>query len=156
MYIRRTKTKTLDQGGGYYTYRIVESTRVEGRVLQRTLLNLGKDFPIAEEQWPLLCKRIEQLMEQPTHRQTELFPLSDELGQRLESAAQHYSVLILRKLSRRSEQGSDPATKKLEEPDYHTGQISIIWKLSSRVVQVLKHLSTLRLCNSVWEKNYSN
>ncbi|MGH8475272.1 MAG: hypothetical protein ACRESZ_02190 [Methylococcales bacterium] len=48
MYIRRTKTKTLDQGRAY-SYRIVESTRVDGRVKQRTLLNLGKDFPIPED-----------------------------------------------------------------------------------------------------------
>ena len=46
MYIRRTKTKTLDKGEAYFTYRIVESVRLGKQVKQRTLLNLGKDFAI--------------------------------------------------------------------------------------------------------------
>ena len=100
MYIRRTKTKTLDEGGGYYSYRIVESIRVGDKVVQKTLLNLGKDFPIPKEQWPLLTKRIEQLIQQPTPRQEELLPLAEELDEQLESAAQHYSAQIIRKLAR--------------------------------------------------------
>jgi len=36
IYIRRTKTKSLDQGEGYYTYRIVESVRIGQHVKQGT------------------------------------------------------------------------------------------------------------------------
>jgi hypothetical protein len=90
MYIRRTKT--LDEGDGYSTFRIVESIRVGDKVVQKTLLNLDKDFPIPKEQWPLLTKRIEQLIQQPTAWQEELFPLAGESDERLESAAQHYSA----------------------------------------------------------------
>jgi transposase len=123
MYIRRTKTKTLDQGGGYYTYRIVESIRFGDKVKQRTLLNLGKDFPIPKEHWPLLTKRIEQLMQQPTQRQEDLFDLSDNLDKSLEASAQHYCAQILRKLSRPSGDSSKNLTD-LIEPDYHTVDIN--------------------------------
>ncbi len=83
MYIRRTKTKSPDDGGAYYTYRIVESVRVGKQVKQRTLLNLGKDFAIDSEQWPLLTARIEQLLEGSEPHQQALFHLADDLTQLL-------------------------------------------------------------------------
>ena len=51
MYIRRTTTKCRRTGEPYYTYRLVESVRSEGRVRQRTLLNLGRHFDVPREQW---------------------------------------------------------------------------------------------------------
>lgn len=131
MYIRRTKTKTLDKGGGYYTYRIVESSRFGDKVKQRTLLNLGKDFPIPEELWPRLTKRIEQLIQQPTARQEELFALTDEVDQRLESAAQHYGAQILRKLAR-----PVGGQSTLEAPDYHTVDINHLEAFEPRSIGV--------------------
>ena len=88
MYIRKTKTKNLDDGGAYYTYRIVESVRMGKQVKQRTLLNLGKDFGIDSEHWPLLTARIEQLQEGSEPCQQELFHLADDLTQLLEASAQ--------------------------------------------------------------------
>jgi len=41
MYFRRTKTKNLEDGSAYFTYRIVESVRIGNQVKQRTLLNIG-------------------------------------------------------------------------------------------------------------------
>ena len=136
MYIRRTTTKTLEQGGGYYTYRIVESTRFGEKVKQRTLLNLGKDFPIPKEQWPVLCKRIEQLIQRPTQRQEELFVLSDEVDHRLESAAQHYSAQILRKLARPVKGDCARSTTLLEETDYHTVDINHLEAFEPRSIGV--------------------
>jgi transposase len=112
MYIRKTKTKTLDQGEAYYTYRIVESVRIGNQVKQRTILNLGKDFAIDKEHWPLLTARIEQLLQGAQPHQQTLFPLSDELGQLLEVTAQRYSQCIADKLS----QPIDVATPGA---DYH-------------------------------------
>ena len=60
MYIRRTSIKSRRTGEPYYTYRLVESVRVEGQVRQRTLLNLGRYFDIPREQWAPLAQRIEQ------------------------------------------------------------------------------------------------
>ncbi len=116
MYIRKTKTKSLDAGGAYYTYRIVESVRLGKQVKQRTLLNLGKDFAIDSKYWPLLTARIEQLLEGSETHQQELFHLADELTQRLEAAAQRYSALIVAKLAQ-------PVDAASLETDYHNVDI---------------------------------
>ena len=58
MYIRRTQIQKKKEGGFYYTYRIVESMRTGKQVRQYTLLNLGADFFLAKEKWPILTKRI--------------------------------------------------------------------------------------------------
>ena len=62
MFVRRTKTRGADRGQVYFSYRLVRSERSGQRVRQRTLLNLGSDFAVASEHWPVLCARIEQLI----------------------------------------------------------------------------------------------
>ncbi len=53
MYIRKTKIKSGPLGEPYYTYRLVESIRTGKTVKQRTIVNLGKNFAIAPEHWPV-------------------------------------------------------------------------------------------------------
>ena len=72
MSIRRARTRTTDNGKAYFSYRLVCSERSGERVRQRTLLNLGSDFPVEQEHWPLLCDRIEQVLD----AQGALIPLS--------------------------------------------------------------------------------
>ena len=72
MFIRQTRTNNKATGEGYFTFRLVRSERIGGRVRQITLLNLGRHFPIKQDDWPLLCVRIDQLL-QP--QQTMLLPL---------------------------------------------------------------------------------
>lgn len=129
MYIRKTKTKNLDDGGAYYTYRIVESVRMGKQVKQRTLLNLGKDFAIDSEHWPLLTARIEQLLEGSEPCQQELFHLADDLAQLLEASAQRYSALIVAKLGQ-------PVDGESPEPDYHNVDINHVEALQARSVGV--------------------
>ena len=62
MYIRRTTTRSTVQGESYYSHRLVRSERVGTKVRQRTLLNLGRHFEVAQEQWPQLCARLDQLL----------------------------------------------------------------------------------------------
>ena len=62
MYIRRTLTRTLASGAQYFSHRLVRSERVDGRVRQVTLLNLGTDFALRSSQWQALCTRIEDLL----------------------------------------------------------------------------------------------
>jgi transposase len=90
MYIRRTSIKSRRTGEPYYTYRLVESVRVEGQVRQRTLLNLGRHFDVPREQWAPLAQRIEQLVS----RQGDLVPM--ELDAQWETAAQRYSARVIR------------------------------------------------------------
>ncbi len=127
MYIR--KTKTLDQGEAYFTYRIVESVRVGKQVKQHTLLNLGKDFAIESTHWPLLTTRIEQLLQTTEPQQETLFALTDELGQLLEAAAQHYSSLICAKLAQ-------PLDSASPESDYHRVDIDHVEAVQARSIGV--------------------
>ncbi len=50
MYIRRTTIKSRRTGEPYYTYRLVESIRMDQDVRQRTLVNLGRHFDVPREQ----------------------------------------------------------------------------------------------------------
>jgi len=62
MFIRRTRTNNSSTGEDYFTFRLVRGDRIAGKVRQTTVLNLGRHFPIAQDDWPLLCSRIEQLL----------------------------------------------------------------------------------------------
>ena len=47
MFIRRTVSKNKKYTNEkYYTYRLVESYRVDGKVKQRVLINLGSEFSV--------------------------------------------------------------------------------------------------------------
>lgn len=82
MYIRRTKTRSTAQGESYYSHRLVRSERVGTKVRQRTLLNLGSHFEVAQEHWPQLCARLDQMLS-PQHG---LLPV--ELADNVEQKAQ--------------------------------------------------------------------
>ncbi len=82
MYVRRTKTRSTAQGESYYSHRLVRSERVGTKVRQRTLLNLGSHFEVAQEHWPQLCARVDQLLSP----QAGLLPL--ELPESVEHKAQ--------------------------------------------------------------------
>ena len=62
MYIRRTQTRSSATGEHYFTYRLVRSERIAGKVKQVTLLNLGRHFAVDPSFWTALCVRIEELM----------------------------------------------------------------------------------------------
>lgn len=62
MFIRQTRTNNKVTGEGYFTYRLVRGERIGGKVRQITVLNLGRHFPVLQDDWPLLCSRIEQLL----------------------------------------------------------------------------------------------
>ena len=128
MYIRRTKTKTLEGGEAYFTYRIVESVRLGKQVKQRTLLNIGKNFAIEQGHWPLLTARIEQLQQGTQSYQEELFDLADDLNHLLETTAQRYSALISAKLSQPVE--STPAQ------DYHKVDLNHVEAIQARSIGV--------------------
>ena len=62
MFIRRTQTRSTASGEVYFTYRLVRSQRVDSKVRQRTLLNLGRHFEIAQPHWPALCRRVDEIL----------------------------------------------------------------------------------------------
>lgn len=89
MYIRKTQIQKKKAGGYYYTYRIVESQRIGNKVTQRTLLNLGTDFSLADEQWPTLTKRILEIL----HGQRSLLEIHSDIEKR----ARNYAARIIAK-----------------------------------------------------------
>ena len=62
MFIRRTQTRSTPSGQTYFTHRLVRSHRVSGKVRQQTLLNLGRHFSIPRHDWPLLCRRLDEIL----------------------------------------------------------------------------------------------
>jgi len=62
MYIRRTSTRSSATGEQYFTYRLVSSERINGKVKQVTLQNLGRHFAVEPTLWPTVCQRVTELM----------------------------------------------------------------------------------------------
>jgi len=87
MYIRRTSIKSRKNGGQYYTYRLVISKRIEGKVRQQTLLNLGTGFSLPREHWSQLASRIQNIID----GQIEIF----KTPQVIEEFAQNYAAQII-------------------------------------------------------------
>ena len=89
MFIRQTRTGNKATGESYVTYRLVRSERIGGKVRQITLLNLGRHFPIKQEDWPILCSRLEQLL----NPQAVILPL--ECSELIERTAQRYHAQLV-------------------------------------------------------------
>jgi len=100
MYIRQTRTNNKVTGEGYFTFRLVRGERIGGRVRQITLMNLGRHFPIKQDDWPLLCSRIEQLL------QPQETLLAIACSEHIERAAQRYFGQLVARTSL-PEQGGD-------------------------------------------------
>ena len=83
MFIRRTQTRNRTSGEPYITHRLVCSARVGGAVKQTTLLNLGSHFDLAQDQWPALAARIDELVHgQPSLLDSTLCDAGQALAQR--------------------------------------------------------------------------
>ena len=86
MFIRRTRTRSI--GENYFTFRLVRSERTGAKVRQRTLLNLGRHFDVAQGDWPVLCRRIDELL-------AGQLPLPPHCPPALESHAQRIAAQLL-------------------------------------------------------------
>lgn len=89
MFIRQTRTNNTATGESYVTYRLVRSERIGNKVRQITVLPLGRHFPFAQEDWPVLCQRVEQILSAQVPLVEAVFP------KHIERAAQRYAAAIL-------------------------------------------------------------
>jgi len=89
MFIRQTRTSNKATGEGYVTYRLVRTERIGGKVRQITVLNLGRHFPIKSEDWPILCSRLEQLLN------PQVLIMALECSESIERAAQRYHAQLV-------------------------------------------------------------
>lgn len=103
MFIRQTKTNNKVTGEGYFTFRLVRGERIGGKVRQITVLNLGRNFAVKQEDWPLLCSRIEQLMTS----QDALLPIA--CSESIERLAQRYVGQLVERAPAPAEGGVDVA-----------------------------------------------
>ncbi len=140
MFIRQTRTNNKATGEAYFTFRLVRGERIAGRVRQITLLNLGRNFAIKQDDWPLLCRRIEQLL-QP---QDVLMPIHCSVA--IERAAQRYvGQLIERALPPAPAAETDAASDALTAsttatlsptPDFQTVDLDSLQQTRPRSVGV--------------------
>lgn len=107
MYIRKTQTGNTAAGEAYYTFRLVASERINDKVRQKTLLNLGRSFSLPKEQWSDLSSRIEELL---TNRQSLFAPTTSK---DVEELAQRYAALLITK--RAAEAGGAESQPNQEE-----------------------------------------
>jgi hypothetical protein len=136
MFIRQTTTNNKATGEGYFTYRLVRGERIGGKVRQITVLNLGRHFPIKQEDWPLLCRRIEQLL-QP---QEILLPLA--CSEVIERTAQRYVGQLIARSSLPDQTAhadptpADAAPPAHPAPDYQEVDIDSLQQTQPRSVGV--------------------
>lgn len=122
MFIRQTKTSNTASGEAYYTFRLVASERIGGRVRQQTLLNLGRNFPLPREQWPQLCARIEEILA----GQMILLPATPAV----ETLAQRYAARLVT-----SRQTAAPS-KETADGQYHEVDVASLQLVRPRSVGV--------------------
>jgi transposase len=132
MFIRRTSIKSRRTGEPYYTYRLVESVRIEDKVRQHTLLNLGRHFEVPREQWAALAQRIAQLVS------GQLDALTPVLDGQWEEHAQRYSALLVHAKAR---QQQEPCPGK---EDYQSVDVNSLELIRPRSVAV-EHVSLAAL-----------
>jgi transposase len=136
MFIRQTKTNNAATGESYITHRLVRGERIAGKVRQITVLPLGRHFPFKQEEWPLLCQRIEEII----RGQSSL--LQTSCPDHIERAAQRYGAAILARAPTTSlPQAGDPAPAKC---DYVEVDVNAIELVQPRTVGV-EHLGLYAL-----------
>jgi len=135
MFIRRTVSKNRKGSREkYYTYRLVESYRIGGKVRQRVLLNLGSDFNVDKAQWSVLANRIEDIIK----RRPSLF----ECDKELEALAQQYAQQLISASEAKSIQAE-------EDEEYQSIDVHTIEQINPRSIGcehiVYETIKTLKL-----------
>ena len=136
MFIRQTRTNNKATGEGYFTYRLVRGERIGGKVRQITVLNLGRNFAIKPEDWPVLCSRLEQLL------QPQETLLAIDCPEPIERAAQRYFGQLIARAPLPEEttglEGKQAKSAAIERPaaDFHEVDIDSLQQSQPRSVGV--------------------
>ena len=126
MYIRRSLTRTTANGTRYYSFRLCRGERIDGKVRQKTLLNLGAHFSIDKRYWRALCDRIEALL----NGQLELIPMG--VPAVVEQEAQH----LADRLRTRSAQTVEPDATGRPARAWHNVDVNSMKTIRPRTVGV--------------------
>jgi len=128
MFIRQTRTNNKITGEGYFTFRLVRGERIGGKVRQITVLNLGRHFAIKQDDWPLLCGRIEQLL------QPQALLLDLACSAHIERAAQRYVGQLVAGATLKGEAVGE--TAPAGAPDFQEVDIDSLQQSQPRTVGV--------------------
>ena len=128
MYIRRTTTRSRKSGDDYFTYRLVETIRIGKAVKQRTLLNLGRHFDLAEAEWSSLANRIDGLLSGQQLLPNSGFP------ENIEVLAQRYAAQLIARTTADAT-NADICTPETHEL-YHEVDLSTLEQIRPRSVGV--------------------
>ena len=120
MFIRKVSHKNHKTGKGYFTYKLVDSIRTERGPRQRTVLNLGVDFSLPEEQWKDLANCIEGVI---TGQNSFI-----DYPKTVKTLARRYAKKIINR------EASVIADKQVLPPDYVTVDLNSINTEEARTV----------------------
>lgn len=107
--ISKSKKNSLEK---YYTYRLMESVRIGKKVKKITLLNLGSDFSVEQENWRDLATRVDDILKQ----RDRLFEIDNEL----EVIAQEYAKKIIASQAIKQEESISKEKDNYKEIDITT------------------------------------
>ena len=131
MFIRRTQTRSSATGERYFTYRLVRAERIQNKVRQVTLVNLGRHFAVDQTLWPALCQRIEAL----TTGQSYL--LEPDLPVSASAEAERIAAQLLARTSAASSLSVDASgTKQGEHTDVQAVDVNSLEWVRPRSVGV--------------------
>ena len=135
MSIRQTRTASKSTGEAYFTFRLLRGERIGGRVRQITVLKLGRNFAIKQRDWPMLCLRLEQLL------QPQDVLLGPDCAAHIERAAQRYAAQLVARapvVEQCAQVGSAPAagTPQAAAPDFQDVDIDSLQQTQPRSVGV--------------------
>lgn len=116
MFVRRSMTRSGSSGESYFTYRLVQSQRIAGKVRQVTRLNLGRHFMVDAQHWPALCARLEQLIGE----QAALVAV--ELPEAIELLAMRYAAQLMARAPVRAA----PASAKPEYVEIDADSLELV------------------------------
>lgn len=146
MFIRKTTHTSNQNGQKYFTYKLVESIRTQRGPRQRTVLNIGTDFDLCQDQWKELADRIEGIIS----GQRSLFPASDEI----ERLARRYA----KKIINRHGQAEPEACEERSAFDFQTVDINSLESEHIRSVGgervVLETIKELELDRKLYELGF--
>jgi transposase len=127
MFIKKIDKYSSKTGRSYFTYRLCESYRIDGKVRHRNILNVGKLENVRKEDFKLLCDRIEQKV----RGINMLFP---NLPEQLEKEAEFIYRRILndKLLDCTINQAPTIREKTIEETDIQKVDINSIFHEDSR------------------------
>ena len=137
MYIRRTQTRSNATGEAYFTYRLVRSERIAGKVKQVTVLNLGRHFAVEQALWPALCVRIEELRSgQARLIDEDLPPAAALAAERIAAQLQLHQASARRAITSASTEAPSSEPEPASAPDVQAIDVNSLELVRPRSVGV--------------------